>query len=222
MAQISQLHERIVKKLHKDFVRDLKEVYVKEARLLEHETELINLMKKYQKRILVKPIFRHARWYSGRGKPKPVNYYSKLLSNFETLIDLLNQNLMKQYNLFGVEKVNAMELVGEEKIAKKESPKIVSFLEKKDERVLNVLTDISQILEEFATNFVHLKRIFGNAIFNLESVHPQEFLDWLATIYAEIERKNNLVNMLKELTKIEEKLDSLIIAYDLGRYPLVK
>ena len=225
MTDVSQFpEERLIKRLHQQFVSDLKNLYVKEAKLLAHETELVQLIKKYQKRIIVKPFFRKAEWKSPlfRKGLQSKNYYSKILSNFLTLIDLLHQNLKKQNYLFGIKKINTMELVIEEKTRKKEAPNIVSIFEKGDKKALRIITDISNMLEELDIKLLHFKDNFNGNMLQQEDIPPETFFEWLRETYAEIESKNRLLGSLKDLTRIEEELDSLIIEYNLKNYPIVK
>ena len=226
MADVFHLpQENFIKRLHQEFVSDLKKVCVKEAKLLGHEKELIKLIIKYQRRIIIKPFLKKVKWgypifHKG---PKPSNYYSKVLGNFCALMDLLRQNLRRQAYIFGMEMVNAMGLVMEEKTRKELAQKIVSIFEKSDKKTLKITTDISNTIEEIYLKLSDFINDFHEVTLQLKKdVPPGLFLNRLRLICSEIDKKNRLINHFRDLSEKEEELNSLIIQYDIENYPLIK
>jgi hypothetical protein len=203
---------RDVKRIHQQLVADIQQTYATETSLLEDEARTIELLKKYEKRIIVKEIFHKARWRKDNPEDykayDPANTFAKIIYNFYSLTSRLHNNIITQQH-FLEKKLRA---ITEEYVKEKRDatnlPLFKKEFKKIDKKALYTLRRLNSLLKEINECCWKLSEGFLDSykMAELFSSDPSAFHKLFLKICKSIDFKNETLEHLHKIMKYETEL----------------
>ena len=204
-----------IREIHSEIVRDIDETYRKELSYLEYERKTIELLKKYEARIIVKHIFQKAKWKPQIKSFGPTNLYAEIIINFFRLVkglefNQLNQIMSIQYELKKIDKEYARERKEQPELTP-ELPRLTqlrSTINKIDKKALYTLRRLYILLNEINQYCRELDEMFRgtNKLAKFFSSNPQKFHEIFIKICKSINHKNETLKLLHKVMKYETEL----------------